>query len=294
MADLKCLTTKEVARLCRVSDATVKRWHDAGLLESERTSGGHRRFRSEEVARFQREQKLGQKKCHGDETIVAASRERQTGRGKKCHSSDSIFFQSLIKGCEEAAANVLVSAYLRGKSPWAIFDDMICPAMFQIGELWASGQLTISQEHLASRVAQTAIYKLRSALVVSKNTENLAMCCAPESDLHELPTHLTQITIENEGWEAMNFGANTPLGDFTKEVLRHAPALICLSATVVDNTERFYQDYKTFRERIAKLKIPVVLGGGIFKDKRIRRHFSAELYARNFGEVARFVQTLEN
>ncbi len=291
MGDLKCLTTKEVARLCRVSDATVKRWHDAGLMESERTSGGHRRFRVEEIARFQREQKLGLKRCHGDETVVAAS---TRGRRDNKTYSDSIFFYSLLKGCEEAAANILVSAYLQGNSPAEIFDDVICPAMSQIGELWASGQITISQEHLASHVAHAAIYKLRSALCVSKSAANLAMCCAPEGDLHELPTHLAKLTIENEGWDAMNYGANTPLGDFMKEVLRHKPALVCLSATIIIDAERFFHEYKTFRGQIAKLKIPVIIGGRAFEDECVRRHFPAEFYARNFGDVAGFVQNLEN
>ena len=58
MTQTKSLTTRQVANLCSVSHATVKRWEDAGLLVSERTNGGHRRFRAEEVARFQLEQNL--------------------------------------------------------------------------------------------------------------------------------------------------------------------------------------------------------------------------------------------
>jgi excisionase family DNA binding protein len=81
MADIKGFTTIEVARLCRVSDATVKRWEEAGLLKSERTSGGHRRFRVEEVARFQREQGLGLKQSHGDESVTKTTKTR--ARDKK-------------------------------------------------------------------------------------------------------------------------------------------------------------------------------------------------------------------
>lgn len=83
MADIKGFTTIEVARLCRVSDATVKRWEEAGLLKSERTSGGHRRFRAEEVARFQREQGLGLKQSHGDESVtktINRAREKKSFR----------------------------------------------------------------------------------------------------------------------------------------------------------------------------------------------------------------------
>lgn len=286
MGDLKCLTTKEVARLCRVSDATVKRWQDAGLLQSERTNGGHRRFRVEEVARFQREQNLGEKKCVGDESIVSAL----SGQRRDCRiRSDSAFFRALMKGCEEAAANVLIGEYLKGESPALICDEIICPALAQIGELWAAGKIHITQEHLASRVAHNSIYKLRQALSVAESTGKLAMCCAPSGDFHELPTHLAQLTLENAGWETMNFGANTPLVDFAREIARRAPALVCVSATLLVDAEALARDYKLLRARAAKLAIPVLGGGRAFRDEEIRRQFPAEFYARSFGELTELI-----
>src|SRR5688500_13839457 len=50
------LTTRDVARLLLVSEATVKRWTDSGLLLPEKTLGGHRRFSIQSVARLRREQ----------------------------------------------------------------------------------------------------------------------------------------------------------------------------------------------------------------------------------------------
>jgi excisionase family DNA binding protein len=50
----KRLTSKETARLLGVSEASIKRWADGGLLPSEKTAGGHRRFRPEDVATFRR------------------------------------------------------------------------------------------------------------------------------------------------------------------------------------------------------------------------------------------------
>ncbi len=288
MTNLKRLTTKEVARICRVSDATVKRWDDSGILKSERTSGGHRRFRAEEVVRFQREQELGLKQFHGDESVQMAA---QRPRENKNHSNLSIF-HSLIAGCEESVSNILISAHLDGQPLAKIFDDLICPAMRRIGELWYNGELSITKEHLATRVAQNAVYKLRSTLPVPKMNDQLAICCAMESDLHELPTHLVQITLENAGWEVINFGANTPFYCLLEEILQHLPKLVCLSGTVLGDIDRLARDYQYFTEQISKLKIPIIAGGLVFADEQIRRRFPAAFYTRSFTELADFTAKL--
>ncbi|MDQ3802043.1 MAG: B12-binding domain-containing protein, partial [Acidobacteriota bacterium] len=178
---------------------------------------------------------------------------------------------------------------LRGAPPERIFDDSLCPAMRRVGELWLGGEINVAQEHLATRAAYNAIYRLRESIAPAAETNGkLAFCCALEGDFHELPTHLAQMILENEGWEAMNFGANTPLYSLTDEVLYHTPEVVCISAAIIADYERLARDYREFRARIARLKIPVVLGGRAFDDQRIRARFPAELYAENFTALAGF------
>ncbi len=289
MIELKCLTTREVARLCRVSNATVKRWELAGLLQSERTSGGHRRFRAEEVARFQCEQGLGLKQFPGDESVAKANGRRRV----KNNQFGSSFFDSLEGGCEESAANILIKAHLEGKPLTEIFDDLICPALRRIGDSWFNGEISVTQEHLATRIATNAIYKLRGTLPVVNNINaKLAVCCAFESDFHDVPTHLAQITLENEGWDVLNYGANTPLYCLLEEVLRHSPAIICIALTIINDLERLSRDYEKFYAPIEKLKIPVLLGGRAFDNECVRRRFPSDFYAQNFSEFADFARTI--
>jgi excisionase family DNA binding protein len=287
MTNSKYLTTTEVARLCRVSDATVKRWEGAGFLKSERTSGKHRRFRAEEIARFQREQGLGQKTCHGDQSVSSS-----VARRKNKSNADASLFDLLISGCEEESANLIIGAFLQGAVLTEIFDDLISPAMRRIGELWYRGELSVAQEHLATRAAHYSVHKLRASLPLPEMKQKTAFCAAFEGDLHELPTHLAQLTIENEGWEVMNFGANTPLFSLNEEILQYKPQAVCLSATYLAEFERLSRDYKEFRENALKLKIPVILGGKIFDDDHIRRRFPAEIYAESFAEVADFIERM--
>jgi len=286
--NLRYFTTKEVARLFRVSDATVKRWEDAGRLKSERTDGGHRRFRAEDVARFQREANIALKRNHGDESLVKINTLRQNNK----FPSASPLFSLLLNGCETESANFIISEHLQKKSPSQIFDELICPTMCEIGELWANGELTVAEEHLATRTIYNAVHKFRSALPVPTPTQKLAMCCAVENDFHDLPTFLTQVILENEGWEVMNFGANTPLGCLANEVLKHKPDAIFISATFIENVEKIAEDYKILTSHIEKTKTSVIFGGKIFLDRSIRKFFPKAIFVKFFNEVAKFARNL--
>jgi len=289
MPDPKSLTTREVARICRVSDATVKRWAEADLLKSERTTGGHRRFRAEEVARFQREQGLGLKHHHGDDSVPKLKKKRLDAlKGK---SSDNPLFDALVIGSEEQVAEELIRFYLEGMPLTEIFDHLIATAMSEVGDRWSKGELSVTQEHLATRAAFAASQKLRSILPVPTMNGKIAMCCTIEGDLHELPIYLAQLTLENAGWEVINFGANTPLYALAEEVCADPPNLVCISATLVNDPERLYRDYKSFREKAVRHRVPVILGGRALTDEKNRLRFPAEIYAENFGQITDFLKS---
>jgi excisionase family DNA binding protein len=288
MAMPKSITTKEVARLCCVSDATVKRWEDAGLLKSERTSGGHRRFRVEEVARFQREQELGLKQCNGDESVISNAIRRRENK----YYFDSELFNSLIAGSEEETSNILINAFLNDNSLEYIFDEIISPALKQIGELWFAGELTIAQEHIATRTVLCALHKLRNLVPVSEPNGKTAICCTVEGDFHELPAHFVQMILESQGFEVINFGANMPIYALYEEISQHSPKLVCISSTILADIERFTRDFRSFSDKLCKLNGTVILGGYAFQDSQIRRRFPADFYAENFTDLAGFTKNI--
>lgn len=288
MSNVKVLTTKEVARLCCVSVATVKRWEDKNLIKSERTSGGHRRFRAEEVARFQLDQGLGLKQNPGDESVISAGLRPRENR----QLSDSDIFHSLIAGREEEVSNILISEYLNSESLSEIFDEVLAPAMCRIGELWMAGEVTVAQEHLASRAALCGLHRLRSILPLAEPNGKVAMCCTIEGDFHELPTHFMQIALEHEGWEVINFGANMPIYSLAEEVCRNNPQMVCISSSILNNLDYQSREYKNLCEKTAKLKIPVMLGGNGFKDNNVRRRFPADFYPKTFTESIGFIRNI--
>ena len=288
MQGAKNLTTKEVARICGVSDATVKRWAEAGILRPERTNGGHRRFRAEEVARFQRESGLGLKQTGAAQSILKTV----SARVSRKFQSESALFQALVAGREEETTNVLINAFLQGESLAEIFDREICATMTRVGELWFEGRLSVAHEHLATRTVLSSVQKLQAVVPVAKSNGKLAMCCTIEGDFHELPAHLVQILLESNGWEVLNFGAHTPLFALAEEVVEHKPDLICISAAIMPDVDRTARDFRSFRADIGKTNVAIILGGRGFTDEHAHKRFDANLIVKTFSELAEFAANL--
>lgn len=169
------LTTKDVARLLHVSEATVKRWADDGLLLPKKTVGGHRRFSIQSIARLRREQGIAPA---AQSPRVRAAKKMVPGRLPSAES----FSDLLLSDNEAEAAAQLIDAYLQSHTLATLFDTTITRAMHRVGDLWFEGTITIAEEHLATRVMLDALQKLRGIVVPGEATGLKAICCGIEGD----------------------------------------------------------------------------------------------------------------
>jgi excisionase family DNA binding protein len=280
------LTTKAVARLLRVSEATVKRWAATGRLESQKTVGGHRRFSLNAVAHLRGQ--LGiEPGTHTSSRPVA--RERQSAM----LPSTAQFAETLLRADEKAAGAVLVQAYLSGVALTTLFDETVTGAMHQVGDLWFKGSITVADEHLASRVMFSALQTLSAAIMPARPNGLKAICCGIEGDLHELPVQLARIILESEGWEVQSLGPNTPLFALSEMVSRRRPQLVCLAARSISDLDRATAEYSQLRKITAKFRLSVVTGGEAFRDPTFRERFPSEFYADNFEAFSKFIGTLQ-
>lgn len=279
------LTTKDVARLLHVSEATVKRWADEGLLLPKKTVGGHRRFSIHSIARMRREQ-----------GIVPGARSPKVSTRKKMVRSElpsSESFSDLLLGdYETETAAQLIDAYLQSHALAALFDATIANAMHRIGDLWFNGKITIADEHLATRVMLSALQKLRGIVVPAEATGLRAICCGIEGDLHELPVHLAEMIFESEGWDTTNLGPNTPLFALRDLVVQKKPQLICICARSITDLDRATTEYAQLRKVVEKFDGTIVLGGEAFRDPNLRQRFPTDFYAESFTGLAKFVKGL--
>ena len=278
------LTTKDVARLLNISEATVKRWAEDGVLTSEKTVGGHRRFAIESIAQLRREKNLA-----GGALAVA-----KVGNKKKSKPLPSAedFLPLILAGDELEAGAVLVAAYLAHHSLDSIFETTVTQAMYEVGDLWIKGSVSVADEHLATRTVFTALQKLRGVMASHEPHGLTAICCAAEGELHELAVHLVTLILENKGWNVINLGANTPLFSLEEMVSRRRPQLVCISARTIANLDRAAAEFTQLRRVANRLGARIVLGGEAFRNPNMRLRFPADFFPADFPALSRLAVKL--
>jgi excisionase family DNA binding protein len=290
----KNLTSKEAARLLGVSEASVKRWADGGLLPALKTAGGHRRFRPEDVAAFRRANlaRGGAKGANADDAATPTGRAVQDDPPPDLMADDTMF-TSLAGGHDEEASALLVKLYLHRHTIGQIADSALCPAMRKVGDLWHRGELSVAEEHLATRTALTALRSLGEAVIAKGLETQTAICCSVEDDFHELPIHVAALALEAQGWGVINLGTSTPFYALAEAVTRFRPRLVCVASTVFNHPDRAGREYEEFRAAAVRAGSAVVLGGAGFAGEHSRRRFPADLHADNFRGLEQFAPNLQ-
>ncbi|HEX8686357.1 MAG TPA: B12-binding domain-containing protein, partial [Pyrinomonadaceae bacterium] len=206
----KNLTSRQAARLLGASEASVKRWADGGLLPTLKTVGGHRRFRPEDVAAF-RWARGGRGPGGGEGDRPGQSAADSEGREGVAYDETLVgsMFETLLGGEGDEAASALVGLHRRGHTVASIADTVLSPALRRIGELWHAGEISVAEEHVATRTALSALQILRGSLELNVRGR-AAVCTSVEYDFHELPVSLAALTLEGQGWAVVNLGPSTP------------------------------------------------------------------------------------
>ncbi|MCG8458668.1 MAG: MerR family DNA-binding transcriptional regulator, partial [Holophagales bacterium] len=124
------LSPKELASAIGVSQSSIKRWADEGLICAARTAGGHRRIHVSEAIRFVRESDIVLVRPH----LLGLPENTRVGRGTlDLEASASELIGYLEAGSERESAGLIFSLYLSGCHLAQIVDGPVRVAMADLG-----------------------------------------------------------------------------------------------------------------------------------------------------------------
>lgn len=284
------LTPRQVAQAIGVSESSVKRWCDQGLIPTERTVGGHRRLPVSGVLQFLRS---------SDHSLVrpeilslpSTPDGVSSGRNPSVELTRNQMTDALLVGDEERFRAAGFNLYLAGTSVAELCDWVLAPAFRQLGERWRHGDMEVYQERRGCEICLKLLHELGASLERPEPGAPLAIGGTFEGDWYSLPTTMAELTLKEIGWRAQSYGPSHPSEALTIAIREREPRLFWLSVSRVGSEEDFVQRFHAVYRTAEACGTALAVGGRALTEE-IRRRITYSAYCDNMGHLAAFAKAL--
>jgi methanogenic corrinoid protein MtbC1 len=149
------------------------------------------------------------------------------------------YAKALLAGDEVGAELAVRDALDARLSTAQIDDEIIAPALWLVGRLWARGEISVADEHLATQISLRVLALQREATRTARDRAGrTAMLAAPAGELHTVALQMIANLLRDAGYTVLMLGPDVPPDALAEAAARHEPAVICLSATMPDASDR--------------------------------------------------------
>ena len=167
----------------------------------------------------------------------------------------------LLAGDGSGAWAVVEAALVAGVSLEDIYTKVLSPAMVNIGDQWARGDLEIYHEHQASAIVGRIMGRLGPRFVGRGRTKGSIIVGAPEGEHHDLVVSMVADLLRQRGWEVFDLGADLPAHSFIAAV-KNTPEVAAACVSITSPTARDAARKLIFSLReAAGDAVPIYIGG---------------------------------
>ena len=249
------ISPKQAARALGVSESSLKRWCDRGLLKTARTAGGHRQLTTAEVLSFA---KSHQYSLQYPEILGLPAVAPQSGLALR--RAVDLLTDALLAGDETQARRIVFDLYLGKHKLSAILDQVIAPALKAIGNQWECHQAEIYQERRGCQIASRILLEL-CQLQLTPKSRFKAIGGTFEGDHYQIPTLMVELILRESSWQATSLGTGIPVTSFLKAIEQTKPQIFWLSVSFISDPVAFLKDFVKLSDACLQSGVALVVGG---------------------------------
>ncbi len=292
-------TPKQVAEALQVSESSVKRWCDAGLIPATRTGGGHRRIPSNDLFRYlaASERPLLKPELLGltdNPTLLnnqysnnSSVENRQIAPETR---NQQAFRIALVHGDEQQCRGILQDTLLESENVSACIEHLIAHSMICFGEMWESNELDPYQERRGCDICLRLIHELQTRFDVVSGP--IAIGGSPSGNPYQLPTAMVELALREAGWRAKSLGADLPFSSFSKAICDLNPKLVWLSVSNISEPVIFEHQFNTLSAELPDDCVLIVGGRGLTDSIRPRLKYTA--HCDNICQLVGFAEIVRH
>jgi 5-methyltetrahydrofolate--homocysteine methyltransferase len=189
-------------------------------------------------------------------------------------TAEAVIKAAVIEGDKETIVTLIEEALAHSLEPLYISNNMLIPALEEVGKLYESGEIFLPQVMQSAETMKAAFARLKVEMKGQSGNNGKVLLATVYGDVHDIGKNILATLLENHGLEVIDLGKNVPVETVLDEAEKHKPDVIGLSALM---TTTMTQMGAVIKERDRRgLNVPVVLGGAVV----------TESYAKSVGAAA--------
>lgn len=200
----------ELARRVGLTPDVLRAWERRyEILHPERSPGGFRLYSDADVARVVVMQRYLATGLAPAQAAARARAELEAPQSGEFEGDPIAALREALESFDEAKAHRAIDHLMERFAIESVVSNVVFPYLRDLGDRWSAGEITVAQEHFASRV-------LRSRLIGrgrgwdDGSGPRVVLACAP-GELHDLPLVCLGLALREQGWRITLLGADTPI-----------------------------------------------------------------------------------
>lgn len=196
-------------------------------------------------------------------------------------------YQAVLAGLKEQAGS-LCKELLATLPPMEVVNQVLIPALDQVGTEFETGKLFLPQLIQSATAAQASFEQIKNYLAAHPDPEakvqkEKIILATVEGDVHDIGKNIVKVILENYGYPVIDLGKDVPVQKVVEAVRQHGAKLLGLSAlmtTTVANMEKTIQAV-----RQAGLPCTIMVGGAVLTPEYAEK-IGADYYAKDAKQSA--------
>jgi methanogenic corrinoid protein MtbC1 len=165
-------------------------------------------------------------------------------------------------------------------------DDVLLPAMQQVGLWWETGRCTVETEHLTTEAARSWLEALSSFAPAPARPATIVLACGP-TDLHTIGLEALCVLLRYDGWSCRLLGARTSVPALAAALHATDAKAVVIVSHLNSGRARAVQSLSAAAEHDG---VAVFYAGNAFTAPRSRRNLPGRFLGTRLQEACELIE----
>ena len=187
----------------------------------------------------------------------------------------------MLKGNKSGIVADTKEALLDGQDAKALLDEVLLPAINEVGELFDKGRYFLPQLIASAEAMKASIEYMEPILLQANTNANMptVVIATVEGDIHDIGKNLVALMLKNYGFRVIDLGKDVPKETIIKAAKEHNAQVIALSALMTTTMQQMRHVIEYARQQQVQAKI--IIGGAV-----ITQEYADEIGADGYSKDA--------